>query len=82
MTEIISRECPVHPDRRDCPDAIIEYISKFDEYGIIVHDGGSAISKISLRSTRAVEHRYIVQTRSQRARTSTTFGAVPCLRYL
>lgn len=46
MTEMVSRECPVHPHRHDCPDALVEYISKFDEYGIIVHDGGTAISKI------------------------------------
>lgn len=46
MTEAVARECPLHPDRFACPDALIEYISKFDEYGIIIHDGGSAISTI------------------------------------
>jgi len=46
MFENVSRECPAHPDRHDCPDALIEYIAKFDEYGIIVHDGGTSISAI------------------------------------
>ena len=32
--------CDHHKDRFDCPDALINYIDKFDEYGIIIHDGG------------------------------------------
>jgi hypothetical protein len=34
--------CAEHPDPFDCPDNIICYSAKFGEYGIIIHDGGSA----------------------------------------
>jgi len=38
--------CDQHEDRWDCPDALISYSEKFDEYGIIVHDGGIAVCGI------------------------------------
>ena len=41
----LSRHCLRH-DRNQCPDALIEYIPKFDEYGIIIHDGGTSILEI------------------------------------
>jgi hypothetical protein len=34
--------CDQHPDRFDCPDSLIHYSTKFREYGLIVHDGGSS----------------------------------------
>jgi hypothetical protein len=37
-----SRTCKDHEDPFTCPDCIIFYSSKFDEYGIIIHDGGMA----------------------------------------
>jgi len=43
MSHRVSSACDVHEDRFDCPDALVEYLPKFDEYGIIVHDGGSSI---------------------------------------
>lgn len=46
MRRAINHECAVHPDPFDCPDALIAYSPKFDEYGIIVHDGGTAVSHI------------------------------------
>jgi hypothetical protein len=30
----------------DCPDNLITYVSKMDEYGIVIHDGGSSYIKI------------------------------------
>jgi len=39
MIRAVSSSCSTHPNRFDCPDAIVEYFPKFDEYGIIVHDG-------------------------------------------
>jgi hypothetical protein len=33
--------CPDHPDRFDCPDALI-HVAEEGSYGIIVHDGGSS----------------------------------------
>lgn len=40
-------QCDIHKDRFDCPDALISYSEKFDEYGLIIHDGGRASSMIS-----------------------------------
>lgn len=34
--------CDLHSDEYECPDVLISYIEKFDEYGIIIHDGGSS----------------------------------------
>ncbi|PLK48025.1 hypothetical protein [Uliginosibacterium sp. TH139] len=46
MTAQIERQCDVHSDQFSCPDALISYFEKFDEYGIIIHDGGSAVISI------------------------------------
>jgi hypothetical protein len=35
----ISRTCRDHEDTFDCPDCLVNYSSKFDEYGFIIHDG-------------------------------------------
>lgn len=43
MTSQINKwSCDQHKDQYECPDAIIDYSSKFDEYGIIIHDGGTS----------------------------------------
>lgn len=34
--------CASHDDPSDCPDALIIYVPKFDEYGIRLHDGGTS----------------------------------------
>lgn len=39
----VESSCDQHPDRFDCPDAIVSYNKRFNEYGIIVHDGGSSV---------------------------------------
>ena len=39
--------CEQHKNIFECPDVLINYIPKFNEYGIIIHDGGSAILSIS-----------------------------------
>ena len=46
MTEQTQFACSDHPELADCPDALIAYWPKFDEYGIRVHDGGSSVSTI------------------------------------
>jgi hypothetical protein len=46
MARAVTTECEQHPDRFDCPDALMRYSERFCEYGIIVHDGGSAICSI------------------------------------
>ncbi|MFJ8039076.1 DUF6980 family protein [Kitasatospora sp. NPDC096147] len=46
MTFQVERRCEDHPYRFDCPDALVEFSPKFGEYGLIFHDGGSAVSVI------------------------------------
>lgn len=38
--------CDIHLDDFECPDCIIHYTEKFDEYGIIIHDGGQSVITI------------------------------------
>ena len=38
--------CDQHSDQYECPDVLISYIEKFDEYGIIIYDGGSSCISI------------------------------------
>ncbi len=45
MHEHLIAICPVHPNRRDCPDAIVAETD--GSFSLIVHDGGS--SMISIR---------------------------------
>jgi hypothetical protein len=47
MARAVTTECEQHSDRFDCPDALLEYSEKFCEYGIIIHDGGTAICLIN-----------------------------------
>ena len=35
-------KCTVHKTEFDCPDSLISYRARFDEYIIIIHDGGSS----------------------------------------
>jgi hypothetical protein len=42
MTEAVNQLCPDHSDRFTCPDALVNYAARFDEYGLIVHDGGAS----------------------------------------
>lgn len=39
--------CDQHPDPFDCPDNLIRFADRLDEYGIIIHDGGTSFSRIS-----------------------------------
>ena len=34
--------CPDHPDRKDCPDALVVHHSASGEWGLMIHDGGSS----------------------------------------
>lgn len=47
MTCQASWQCDAHPDRYDCPDALISFVVRYREYGLIVHDGGSSYIVIS-----------------------------------
>jgi hypothetical protein len=46
MADAVSYRCGQHPDPFDCHDCLIYYEPRFDEYGIIVHDGGSSYALI------------------------------------
>jgi hypothetical protein len=46
MAEQIAFTCAKHADRFECPDALVAYSERRDEYGLIIHDGGSSISLI------------------------------------
>lgn len=39
--------CDEHEDPFSCPDYVISYSEKFDEYGLIIHDGGRSSYGIS-----------------------------------
>lgn len=42
MTEFAESVCDQHSDLGECPDSLISYSLRFDEYGIALNDGGSA----------------------------------------
>ena len=44
----VTQKCDDHDDPLDCPDTLIAYWPKFDEYGLVVHDG--------TRSVVVIEH--------------------------
>ena len=46
MVDAITSTCDQHPDRFDCPDALLDYNPRFREYGLIVHDCGTAVAVI------------------------------------
>jgi hypothetical protein len=47
MRENVERTCPEHPNRYDCPDCLIAYWAASGTYGVIVHDGGESVIRIS-----------------------------------
>ena len=47
MSKALSNECSQHPDPFDCPDSLIHYFPRFDEYGLVIHDGGSSVQLIN-----------------------------------
>ncbi|GAB3968757.1 hypothetical protein GCM10029978_038780 [Actinoallomurus acanthiterrae] len=42
MRRQLDWRCHRHTDPYDCADAVIVYVAKFREYGLIIHDGGSS----------------------------------------
>jgi hypothetical protein len=46
MKAAVDYRCEQHPNPFDCPDSLIYYEPRFDEYGIIVHDGGDSYTSI------------------------------------
>ena len=42
----VTHKCAEHSSPFECPDSLAVYVPKFDEYGLIIHDGGT--SKINI----------------------------------
>ena len=42
----LEHKCDVHKDDFDCPDKIIYSSKKENEFGIIIHDGGTSFIEI------------------------------------
>ena len=35
-------DCSDHTNKYNCPDCLVDYNAVFDEYGFIIHDGGTS----------------------------------------
>jgi hypothetical protein len=46
MKKKVEYKCDVHADVFECPDNIIYYNQTLDEYGLIIHNGGSSYMRI------------------------------------
>jgi len=46
MTSALDFDCPQHAEAAEFPDAPVTYVPKFDEYGLLIHDGGSSFVTI------------------------------------
>ncbi|SEQ10660.1 hypothetical protein SAMN04487983_100380 [Streptomyces sp. yr375] len=46
MTLQAGWRCDAHADVFDCPDALVYYDPRSDDYGLIVHDGGTSCREI------------------------------------
>lgn len=42
MQQQLLHLCDEHTDPFECPDQLISYNAKFNEYGLIIHDGGTS----------------------------------------
>jgi len=46
MKRQLETHCDSHSDPFECVDQLVIYSSRFNEYGIIIHDGGNSYSVI------------------------------------
>ncbi|MFF8029847.1 DUF6980 family protein [Streptomyces sp. NPDC007896] len=42
MSSRVNVPCDQHDDPFACPDVLIKFSAKFQEYGLIIHDGGTS----------------------------------------
>jgi hypothetical protein len=47
MTDAIAFDCDQHADPFECNDQLVVYNEVFDEYGVVVHDGGASYVLLS-----------------------------------
>ncbi|GAA5039126.1 hypothetical protein HNP84_003491 [Thermocatellispora tengchongensis] len=43
MARQMAWHCDDHEDAFDCPDALVSFNARSQEYGLIVHDGGTSV---------------------------------------
>lgn len=46
MKSDLSQKCGMHRNRLDCPDNLIHYSARFEEFGLIIHDGTRSVIRI------------------------------------
>lgn len=46
LERAVQFNCETCADQFECPDSLVLYVPKFDEYGLIIHNGGTAFSVI------------------------------------
>lgn len=47
MADAVVSKCADHPNRFDCPDALLNFDSRGQSYSLIIHDGGSSAIQIA-----------------------------------
>lgn len=47
MTSQVMWHCDDHEDPFECPDALVGFDVRFQEYGLIIHDGGGSAALIA-----------------------------------
>jgi hypothetical protein len=47
MARAVAFTCHAHANEFECPDSLVHYLPRFDEYGLIIHDGGESFQAIS-----------------------------------
>jgi hypothetical protein len=47
LRDVVSQTCDAHADPNDCPDALVRYSPQYDEYGLLLHDGGTSAVQIA-----------------------------------
>lgn len=45
MTDRVDMRCAEHDDPFACPDALVDFSAKFQEYGLIIHDEARRVSR-------------------------------------
>lgn len=41
LKQHVEHRCSVHPNPFDCPDHVVVYLPQFDEFGLVIRDGGN-----------------------------------------
>ena len=47
MEQNLTLSCGLHSAPEECPDVLVSFVEKFQEYGLFIHDGGSSSIAIS-----------------------------------